>query len=154
MPKRKPTFNPAQLGFTFDPIPGVIAEGELEGLDKLVASAVSRILSEDPRSRWEIAGSVSGLLADTVSKPMLDAYSAESKEDHNISFARFLALIAETQRYDILNELLKKIGAKVIVGDEILTVELGHVSSQIETLQARKRLLQRVAPTIKGERQR
>jgi hypothetical protein len=149
MTKRRPSYDPRQHAFSFEPMPGASAEGALAGFDKVVASAVSSILKEDPRNRFEIAGGVSALLDDEVSKAMMDAYSAEAKDTHNISLARFLALIAETQRYDVLDGLCQKIGCKVVVGEEILTVELGHIERQMQRLQERRTVLKRVAPEIK-----
>ncbi len=155
MTKRRPAFNPTQLGFTFDTPVTVTEEGHLAGFEKLVASAVGRILKEDPRSRYEVAAGVSAILDDDVSKAMIDAYSAEAKDGHNISFARFLALICETQRYDILDALCQQIGCKVLVGEEVLTAELGHIQAQIARLTARQSLLKKVAPVIKeGGRRR
>jgi len=146
MTKRKPAFNPSQLGFDFEPVQGVTEEGALGALERQTASAISRILKEDPRSRFEIAGGVSALLDDDVSKLMLDAYASEARDGHNISFARFLALVLETQRFDVLDALLAKIGCKVVVGEQILTVELGHLDAQIARLQSRKRVLTKIAP--------
>jgi hypothetical protein len=146
--KRRPTYDAAQLAFTFEPAHHAVGDGALDGLERFVASAVSQVLKEDPRSRFEIAGGMSALLNDDVSKPMLDAYSAEAKDTHNVSLARFLALISETQRYDVLDQLCQKIGCHVVVGQEMLTVELGHIESQMQRLQERKQLLRRVAPEI------
>ncbi len=149
MSKRRPAYDPAQMGFAFEAPECVTAEAALSGLEKVVASAVARILKDDPRSRYEVAAGVSALLDDDVSKLMLDAYASEAREGHNISVGRFLALIAETQRYDVLDDLVKRIGCKLLVGEEVFTAELGHVRTQIERLQARERVLKRVAPEIK-----
>jgi hypothetical protein len=146
--KRRPAFSSDQLAFTFEPGPTAHDEGGLAGFDRAVASAVSQILKDDPRSRFEIAGSMSALLGDEVSKAMLDAYSAEARESHNVSLGRFLALIAETQRYDVLDALCRRIGCRVVVGEEVLTVELGHIATQMERLRQREKVLRRVAPEI------
>ncbi len=148
MTKRQPSFDPAQLAFTFEPTSAPTDEGGLSGLDRVIASAVSQILKEDPRSRFEIAGGMSALLDDEVSKAMLDAYSAEARESHNVSLARFLALVAETQRFDVLDALCHRVGCRVVVGEEVLTVELGHIASQMERLRQREKALRRIAPEI------
>jgi hypothetical protein len=147
MSRRRATPDAGQLAFAFDAAPAG-ADGALQGLDRAVAAAVSRILKADPRSRFEVAGAVSAALGDDVSKAMLDAYSAEARESHNISLSRFLALIAETQRFDVLDGLCQRIGCKVVVGEEILTVELGHIATQMERLRQRRKLLERIAPEI------
>src|SRR3546814_18590526 len=100
MKKRRPSFDISQMGFTFDPPEPARGEAALAGLERQVSAAVGLILKEDLRSRAEIAGAMSALLAERVSPGMLDGYSSEARDQHNTSFARFLALIAATDRHD------------------------------------------------------
>lgn len=146
--KRKAAFDDRQMDFSFEAPARPASEGALAGLERQVASAVGQILKEDDRSRFQVAGGVSALLDDDVSKMMLDAYASEARDTHNISFGRFLALVAETGRYDVLSALVAKIGARLVVGEEVFTVELGHVEAQIQRLQERRQALRRSAPTI------
>ncbi|KAB2857704.1 MAG: hypothetical protein F9K41_03075 [Sphingopyxis terrae] len=98
---------------------------------------------------------MSVLLEDSVTKAMLDAYSAPGKGDHNISFARMLALIAVTNRFDLLDRELREIGAAVLVGEEIHTARLGHLKSKIAELSAELRAVERmgaVASVIRSPR--
>lgn len=134
MAKRRPAFRDDQLVFTF--VPPVLArhEGDLAGLTRMVSSACARALKDDRRSREEIAGAMSALMGEDVSKAMLDAYCAESREDHNASFARFLALVSVTGRFDILNGLLARIGALALVGEEAQAARLGHLMAQRQEL--------------------
>jgi len=148
MAKRRPAFNATQMAFSFEPPTPAASEGALAGIERQVASAVAQILKDDTRTRYEVAGGLSALLDDDVSKLMLDAYASEAREGHNISAGRFFALIAETGRYDVLSALLGKIGARVVVGEEVLTVELGHIETEIQRLQERRQTLRRVAPAI------
>lgn len=148
MPKRQPAFDPAQPDLDFTPRPARASDGMLSGLDRQVASAVGRVLKDEDRDRYDVAAAMSRVLDADVSKSMLDKYSSESSEEHNISFGRFLALIAATRRYDVLRPFLHRIGCDLVEGEEVLTVELGHVSAQIERLQARQRQLKKAAPAI------
>lgn len=148
MPKRPPAFDPGQPTFDFDPRPIKASDGMLAGLDRQVASAVSRVLKDDDRDRYDMAAAMSRILDADVSKSMLDKYASESSEEHNISAGRFLVLIAASGRYDVLEALLRKIGCALVVGEEVLTVELGHVQAQIERLQERHRQLKKAAPAI------
>ena len=59
--KRRPSLDPAQLGFTFDPPAPACEEADLAGLGRVIAAGVSRALREDSRSRQEIAGAMSAL---------------------------------------------------------------------------------------------
>jgi hypothetical protein len=147
MSKRKPAFDPGQTAMDFSPRP-LPSDGMLTGIDRQLSSAVALMLKEDDRDRFDVAAAVSRLLDQDVSKSMLDKYSSETSEEHNISAGRFFALVAATGRYDLLEALLRKIGCALVVGEEVLTVELGHVSAQIERLQARQRQLKKAAPAI------
>lgn len=147
MPKR-PTFDPGQPTFDFAPRPTKASDGMLAGLDRQVALAIARIIKDDERDRYDLAASMSRILDADVSKSMLDKYSSPASDEHNISFARALVMIAATGRYDVLEAFLRKIGCALVVGEEVLTVELGHVAAQIERLQERHRQLKKAAPAI------
>lgn len=149
MTKRRPSLSPDQMAFTFDAPMAAVAEGGLRDLERQVASAVGAILAKHPGSRFEVAGGVSALLDTDVSKSMLDAYSAEAKDTHNISVARFLALIVVTQRFDVLGAVLRQIGCDVLVGEEIYLAEEGHLRAQIREAQERLRQLRDVTQPLK-----
>lgn len=155
MGKRRPSIDPSQLGFTFEPPVPARGDAALAGLEKRYAATVALALKEDERSREEIAGAMSALLAERVSKEMLDAYASEAREGHNISAARFEALIAVTDRFDLLDARMREIGASVLVGEEIAAAEIGHIDSQIAQLKdRRRRLAGRVQPIVRDRRDR
>jgi len=155
MTKRRSAIDAAQLGFTFDPPAPARREAELAGLDRWVAACVARALKEDARSRDEVAGAVSSLLDETVSRAMLDAYASEAREAHNISVARFLALVAVTERHDLLDALVRRIGAALLVGEEIHAARLGHLRAQRRRIDAEIRAAERAATEImRGEKRR
>lgn len=148
MGKRKPSLDDHQLTFSFAVPRAAVEQSDLAGIERVIASGVSTALKDDPRTRWELAAAVSQLLDDEVSKLMLDAYSSEARDGHNISASRFFALIAATGRFDILNAVCAMIGCKVLVGEEIHTAELGHLDREIAKLNERKKLLARIAKPI------
>lgn len=147
MKKRRSSLD-GQLGFTFEPPLPARGDADLAGLDRVMAAAVARILKEDDRSRDEVAGKMTALLAESVTRWMLDAYASEARDTHNISAGRFFALIAATDRFDVLDAVLRRIGAAVIVGEEIITAELGHIDRQIAKLKERRRSIQGQAKPI------
>ena len=113
--------DPRQLALSFDAPPRVTpTEGLLAGLDTYVAGLVSRVVQDDPRSQAEIAAAVSAVLGDDVSADMLYAYAAPAKTSHNISVARFLALVVATKRSDALDALVTRadIGKPCFVADD------------------------------------
>jgi hypothetical protein len=153
MPKRRPAFDPAQLGFSFDAPRADVAEGALADLERVTASAVASILKEDPRSRYEVAGQVSALLDADVSKATLDKYCSEASPEHNVSFARALALVVATRRYDVLDALLRRIGCALLRGEEIELAEIGHLEAQRREIDKRLKGLKAVAEPLKrGDR--
>lgn len=148
-PKRRPSFTADQLIFTFDAPAPAREEASLAGLDKMVAAAVGKVLTgAAPDSRHQVAARVSELLDETVSKGMLDGYSSEARGEFNISVHRFLALIAATDRFDVLDALIRKIGGAVLVGEEIHTAQLGHLDRQIAELKARRKHIEGSARPI------
>lgn len=148
MGKRTPALPADQMAFSFDTPRPAVEEGALADLETKVASAVATILKRDPRSRHEVAGQVSMLLDDTVTKLMLDAYAAPARDGHNISVARFLALIVATQQHDALRGVLREIGCSVMVGEEILLAEIGHLTSKRKLIDERLKALRREAQPI------
>lgn len=128
--KRRPTLTTAQMAFTFAAPEVPTHAGDLAGLAKMMASSVARMLKEDLRSREVIAAELSALTGEEISRFMLDSWAAEGREQHNISAARWLALISVTSRHDVLDTLTSKIGARVLVGEEIHAARLGHLMSK------------------------
>lgn len=155
---KRRVFDPRQQVLVFDqspasPEPAAPRDGQLEGLERRVSLAVARILADCQRaglSRYQIASEVSELMADEVTKAMLDAYASESKDTHNISFARFLALVAGTGAFEVLGSLMAEIGVGVVLAEEVHTVELGHIQAQMRELEQRKQQLLKVVKPIKN----
>lgn len=151
MTKRRASTSTSQLGFTFDsPVPARLP-AELAGLGRIAAGVVSVALKGDPRSRDEIAGAVSALLDERVSVDMLNAYASEARDQHSIPLHRALALIAVTDRHDLLDTLVRRIGAALLVGDEMRVARLGHLKAQRIQLDAEiKKLRGEVTPIDRG----
>lgn len=124
-------------------------DADLAGLGRMVASAVARILKEEGRSRAEVAGAMTALLDEDVTPFMLDGYASQARETVNISAHRLLALIAATERFDVLDRMVRRIGAVVVSGDEVATVEIGHLDREIADLQMRKKDAQKRARPIR-----
>ncbi len=148
MSKRRSSLDTAQLGFTFDPPSPAQAEADLAGLDRVIAAAVGRGLKEDRRSRPEIAGAMSHLLDEEVSRLMLDAYASEARDQHNISAARFFAFVAVTERYDLLDHVMRRIGAACLVGEEIMVARAGHLRAKMAELKVELSEIERQARPI------
>jgi hypothetical protein len=136
------------MAFSFAPPPMARHEGDLAGLGRTIASGVSRALREDPRSRYELAGAVSALLGENVSKCMLDAYASEARDEHNVSAERWLAILAATARFDILDATLVRIGARALVGEEFHAARLGSLVAAKREIDEQIRALSPVTKPI------
>ncbi len=123
-------------------------DGMLADIEREIALAVARILTEDDRPRIELAAAVSAVQGVLISKAMLDAYAAPARTSHNISMGRFVALVAATRRYDVLNELLARIGAKIVVGEELIHLELGILEAQLASKRRRSRNLRNLLTSV------
>lgn len=152
-PKRRSALSDLQIVFNFDVPAPAAHEGDLAGLDVFVSASVSRMLREDGRPRAEIAADVSRLLGKPVSKSMLDVYSSEAHVEHNVPASRWLAIVAATGNFAVADAVLKRIGARLLSGDEIKAAELGHLQAERDAIDARmKELRVETRPMKRGRR--
>ena len=151
MPKAKS--HPDQFGFDFEAPTMASLPGALAGLDRQICEAVGTILASDGRRREVIAAEMSILLDDEVSRAMLDAYSSPAREGHRISLTRFLALVQVTKRHDLLDQVLRPIGAGVLVGEEVHTARIGQLELMIIAMQQELKAVKNKAPLIRGGHQ-
>ena len=108
---------------------------------------VSLILKESPKSREQIAAEMSEAMdCPSFSKAMLDNYSSEANELHQIPLYRFIVLVRVADAAWAWDELLKDEGFTVLFGDEALLAERGRVAQQIEELKKYQKELNSVAP--------
>ena len=147
MPKAKA--HPNQLPFDFAAPAPAKGVAELAGLERQIAELVGTVLASDPRSREEIAGAMSAVLNDHVSKAMLDAYASGARPDHKVPASRLFALLVVTDRQDLLDPIMRKIGAALLVGDEVKTARLGQIETLMNQLKDEQRRLRNEATPIR-----
>ena len=143
--------HPGQMGFDFSaprPAKGV---AELAGLERQINELVGTILNTDPRPREVIAAEMSVLLDDEISRAMLDAYASPARTEHKVPFSRFCALVVVTNRQDLLDPIMRRIGAALLVGDEVRTARLGQIEALLSELQQERRALKGSAPKIRED---
>lgn len=128
------------------PTPTEVRPGSIAGLDQELRQALSRSLKDQPLSRYEVAAKMSEMLGDDISKNMLDAYTAESRETHQISVVRLVAMILTTNDYDLLAMIAEKVGCRLLVGEEAIGAEIGFIDQEIEELRNRRNQLKRMSP--------
>lgn len=138
MAKRKPWLSDQRLIDIWNVRGLDYAEGELADFEKLISSAVSRCLADDEDNRAELADLVPLVLGERVSALMLDAYAIEARRGPRIPDSRFLALIAVTRRFDILDAVLCEVGGKALDRSDMQVHRSG--SRYLENLHASLRL--------------
>lgn len=152
MLKRRSALSDQQLIFSFDVPAPAQQPGDLAGYTAMVAASVARILREAATDRAAIARQMTAVLGEPVSKAMLDAYASEARDGHNISAARWWALVAVTARFDVADAIAQRAGARILSGDEIKAAELGHLQAEVDAMQARMKELRAVATPMKRHR--
>lgn len=95
-----------------------------------VAHLVSIMLAAAELDRYQVAAEMSKLTGKEVSKYMLDAYSAESREAFNIPFYLIPSLETVSQSHMLTNWLADKRGGRLLIGKENLNAELGKLERQ------------------------
>jgi hypothetical protein len=147
MAKARP--HPGQLGFTFDPPVAAMGEACLAGLERRISGVVATILNSDARPRAVLAAEMSVMLDEEVSRAMLDAYASPARTEHKVPMSRLLALVAVTGRHDLLDPLVREIGAALLIGEEVHTARLGHLDREIAKLKTERQRIAGLAPLIR-----
>lgn len=114
--------------------------GSLEYSHEL-CHVLSDALKHSPKSRYQIAADMSELTGQDITKAMLDAWTAESKQPWRFPF-EFAAAFEVACISTCLQELLgRKRGSRILVGEEVLLAELGRLEKAEADISLRKRLL-------------
>jgi len=74
---------------------------------------------------------------------MLDAYTAESRGDHNFPFRYAAAFEQATVSYCLTNLLSKARGCQVLVGEDALLAEFGRIQRMEADLKKQKAALKK-----------
>lgn len=77
--------------------------------------------------RYDIALQMTKLLGREISKNMLDAWTAESREDHIPPFDTAIAFDMAVGGHVLLDLAASKLGARISVGKEALHTQLGKL---------------------------
>lgn len=95
-----------------------------------IAAVMSQALKACPFDRVEVAARMTRLLGKEITLAMLNAYTAESRETHNISLEKAIAFDAATEGYALLNLYASKRGCRTMVGKDALLAELGRIDQE------------------------
>jgi hypothetical protein len=113
------------------PPPPVSAPGGLSCRAEIAHAMSDALKGHD---RYEIAAKMSKLLGREISKHILDAYTAESREDHIPPLDTAIAFDLATESRVLAELFAHKIGAKLAVGKEAMDAKLGQLERMREEI--------------------
>lgn len=112
------------------------------GFRSKLKRAMSRALKECPHDRAEVAMRMAVALGqDCFSLAMLNAYTAESNDTHDISLVRFKAFVRATGATWLWDLIVADDGLTMLVGDEARLAEIARVQQERAALDERLREL-------------
>lgn len=112
-------------------------------LDIALRDALTDGIKHSDLDRWAVAAEMSRLTGRNISKYMLDAYTGESREDHNFPFRYAAAFEQATSSYCLTQLLARSRGCKVLVGEEALLAELGRLEQMEAEIKEQRAALKR-----------
>jgi len=98
---------------------------ELTGFRPKIKKAMSQALKECPHDRAEVAKRMATALdRPTFSLALLNNYTAESNETHDISLIAFKAFVRATGQLWLVDHAFEDDGLTVLIGDEARLAEM------------------------------
>jgi len=115
------------------------ASAQLALSRKEIARVMSHAIAECGVDRKKLAADMSLRLGRRISKAMLDAYTAESRETHIPSFDVAMAFDLATNRHALCRYFAEKLGGQLALEEELLLMRLGRVAREKADILARER---------------
>lgn len=109
--------------------------------DAQVCATLADALRDCKKDRYQVAAEMSRLLGREVSKNMLDAYTAESRDAYNFPLNYLAAFEVATESLALTLLIAKLRGCRMLVGEEAVLAELGKVEREEIGLRQRKQAL-------------
>ena len=114
-------------------------------IDLLLRETITQAIKGSPLSRFQIAAKMSDALGVEVSKTMIDAWTAESREGINRFPACYLpAFCHAVVSIEPLRVLADLIGSFVIQGPDALDLEMKRIEDQEKILSEKKRAIKTI----------
>ena len=112
-------------------------------LDVPLREALTDAIRHAPGDRLDVAAQMSRLTGRDITRYMLDAYTGESRTDHNFPFRYAAAFEAAAESFCLTNLLAKARGCSVLVGEESLLAEMGRLEQMEQELRTQKAALKK-----------
>ncbi|SNY91368.1 hypothetical protein SAMN04515647_1589 [Cohaesibacter sp. ES.047] len=124
---------------------------DLDRFRARIKRAMSQAIRESGYDRRTIALRMAQHLGlEKLSKTTLDAYTAESKETHDISLVRFAAFVRATDATWLWDLILSQDGLTILEGEEPRLAEIARLQQERKSINAELRKLQ-VRPVQIGD---
>ncbi|RVQ76144.1 hypothetical protein [Sinorhizobium medicae] len=148
--------DPAQLDLFLEPVFPVripASRIDIERFRAKIKRAMARAIRECPFDRPTIAARMAQYLGlPGISKATLDAYTAESKQGHDITLVRFAAFVHATGARRLWDDVVADQGVTVLIGDEARLAEIGRILQEQDAIKARLRAIRAARVEIKRGR--
>ncbi len=119
-------------------------------IDLLLRTSIANAIKESDLSRIKIAAKMSEALDVEITKNMLDAWTAESREGSNRFPACYLPAFCDAvQSIEPLRVLADLEGCFVIQGPEALDLEMKRIEDQEKELSSKKKAIKIIRQGIK-----
>jgi hypothetical protein len=119
-------------------------------IDAAVRSLISDALKRCPLSRYEVAAKMSEILGTEITKAQIDAWSAESKENHRFPLVYIGAFCDATTNKSLGRYIAQLCGGHFIEGEDAVRLELGRIEEQKAELQKKEQAIRAFLNTNKG----
>ncbi|TAY75352.1 FtsB/FtsL family cell division protein [Rhizobium ruizarguesonis] len=130
--------HPSQLDFFLEPLFPVrhaAVSIDIERFRSKLKRAMAQAIRECPHSREVVAARMAQYLGlPNLSKSTLDAYTAESKNTHDISLVRFKAFIRATGALWLWDLIVAEDGLTMLEGDEARLAEIARLQQEQKAL--------------------
>lgn len=132
------------------PVRSASAQIDLPRFRSKLKRAMAEAIRQCPYDRPVIAARMAQYLGlPSISKAALDAYTAESKETHDISLSRFKAFVRATGAVWLWDMVVSEDGLTVLEGDEARLAEIANLQQEQRALAQKLKTLRSVPVNVK-----
>lgn len=110
-------------------------------IDAATRHIISNSLKHTKLSRYEVAARMSEILGCEITKAQIDAWSAESKENHRFPYVYTQAFCLATGDKALTRHMCELCGGFFIEGVEALELELGKIHEARKDLGKKEKLI-------------
>ena len=153
MAKRQPKIDPRQTSL-FETLSAPLQEGPASfQIQNQLKNELSAGLKRCRMSRYEVAAKMSEMLGYEITKTMLDAYTAESKESYRFPAEWLAPFCAVTGHYKPLEMINRLARYPIPDAEKLLDLEIKRRREELEGIQNELNDLDRLRGIVGGKQQ-